>query len=363
MALWKNKGENEKPGKYDLEKLEEKRIKLKEEAETYIEKLNETKGITVKVEGLCFDIKHDYLFFADDGNYVFTYKYDKNDCIFSTTAFDMEERIELYEKSFEHYEKILETKPYYLKKSEYLGTDLPVDYQAQKSDAYAAELIYPTGHIKFALKSNINNQDNVVVTIRDLKQDLSILGNLKQTLRLKNFYNILDIPEDSFQVTIVNGDGFCHEDTYFIFREHGYLLFACLNNDSYYGKHNVTIIKEKLDNILYYKSEGSIRYEQQISGGGGMGINYGSAIIGGLLFGDAGAIIGSRRNEEISDIKSKTITHDDRIVTFVIRKENRIFQIGMQATDELALDWLIPEKQYDYVIQKRREKFEAMENE
>ena len=63
MALWKNKGENEKPGKYDLEKLEEKRIKLKEEAETYIEKLNETKGITVKVEGLCFDIKLCYILF------------------------------------------------------------------------------------------------------------------------------------------------------------------------------------------------------------------------------------------------------------------------------------------------------------
>ncbi|MFR5151161.1 MAG: hypothetical protein ACLTER_17910 [Ruminococcus sp.] len=59
------------------------------------------------------------------------------------------------------------------------------------------------------------------------------------------------------------------------------------------------MVELEVGDILYYKSEGALRYEQQLSGGGGMGINYGSAVIGGLLFGQAGAMIGSRRKEEV----------------------------------------------------------------
>ena len=83
-----------------------------------------------------------------------------------------------------------------------------------------------------------------------------------------------------------------------------------------------------------------------------MGINYGSAILGGLLFGQAGAVIGSRQNEEVKNIESRTIEHDTRLITLAIKVDGNSYQIGFDINSELAFDWLIPEKQYDYVIQK-----------
>lgn len=41
-----------------------------------------------------------------------------------------------------------------------------------------------------------------------------------------------------------------------------------------------------------------------------------------------------------------------------LEKNGRIYQVGFDINSELAFDWLIPEKQYDYVIQKRREQYE-----
>lgn len=361
MSLWKNKEENEKKieiqtEKDELDKLEGEKNLLMQKVEKYINELSHDPGILVKVEGAGFGRKNKYKFKVDDDNYILTQYYEKNDCIISTASLDLEEKIKSYKEALEFYKNILNTKPIYLKKSEYYGKDLPLESQPQKSELYVGEIEQQIGSIKFALNNNV--QEDILITINNLNQDLSMLGDLKQTIHLKNFYNILDIPEESFQVTIVNGNDFCQEDTYHVFREQDNLLFVRVKIDSYYGKDKIIIIRVKLNDILYYRSEGSIRYEQQISGGGGMGINYGSAIIGGLLFGGTGAIIGSRRNEEISEIESKTITYDDRIVTLVIRKEGRIFQIGFNVNDELAFDWLIPEKQYDYVIQKRREKFE-----
>ena len=85
---------------------------------------------------------------------------------------------------------------------------------------------------------------------------------------------------------------------------------------------------------------------------------YKRQVIGGLLFGQAGAMIGSRRKEEVKEIESRTIAHDTRVISVAFRKNGRIYQVGFDINSELAFDWLIPEKQYDYVIQKRREQYE-----
>ena len=357
MGLWKNKEDNEtvETEEYDFDKLEEQTNALRQKALEYVSDLNKTSGITVKAEGKDFDKSQYYIFYVNDTDYVFIPKYEKRDCYFSTASINMDEKIALYHQAFDYYRKLLDTKPICLSKSQYSGKDVPIDYQSEKREKYAGEMEHPIGYIEKKKKNNSDSNEDIKIKINNLEQDFSILGDLKQLLHLKNFYNILDIPEDSFQVSIINGNGFCHEDTYHAFRERDCLLFVCLSFDSF----KISIVRIKSEDILYYRAEGSVRYEQQISGGGGMGINYGSAILGGLLFGEAGAIIGSRRNEEISEIESKTITHDDRIVTLVLRKDGRVFQIGFDVNDELALDWLIPEKQYDYVIEKRRKMFEG----
>lgn len=366
MALWTNREKNSdrhvpdtiQPEKSDIRKLEELRKQLKEKAESKMDELSKLSGIIVSLEGQGFSKNDKFIFNVDDENYIFTKYYERTDCILPSVHLSPEDEIESYKQIILKYKEILEIQPFYLKKDEFSSNEVPLNTQMQKSETYIGETEHSVGNIKFSLISNANSNNGIVITITDLKQDLSVLDSLKQTLHFKNFYNILDIPEDSFQVTIINGNNFCREDTYHAFREHNQLILVCVRVDNYYGKDKIIIIQIEVDNILYYKSEGSVRYEQQISGGGGMGINYGSAILGGLLFGEAGAIIGSRRNEEISEIESKTIKYDDRIVTLVVKKDGQIFQIGFHVNNELAFDWLIPERQYDYVIQKRREKYE-----
>ncbi len=57
-----------------------------------------------------------------------------------------------------------------------------------------------------------------------------------------------------------------------------------------------------------------IYYEQKISGGGGSGggSSLKGAVIGGVVAGGTGAVIGSRKEIKIEEIKSETIKKDGR---------------------------------------------------
>lgn len=178
-----------------------------------------------------------------------------------------------------------------------------------------------------------------------------------ENIHWRNFFNVIDIPEENFNVKVINGDKFLGNYKYIIMRKNDSLILTRASTSGWDGRY-VTIVEINIKDVLYYKAEGALRYEQQLSGGGGMGINYGSAILGGLLFGQAGAVIGSRQNEEVKNIESRTIEHDTRLITLAIKVDGNSYQIGFDINSELAFDWLIPEKQYDYVIQKRREQYE-----
>ena len=62
-----------------------------------------------------------------------------------------------------------------------------------------------------------------------------------------------------------------------------------------------------IEKIQYFSKEGDVQYTTKISGGGGGGSSISGAVVGGLLAGEAGAIIGSR--QKINPIKSTTETH------------------------------------------------------
>lgn len=76
----------------------------------------------------------------------------------------------------------------------------------------------------------------------------------------------------------------------------------------YYNCTKLTKTEIKKENILFYKLVGDIQYTSEISGGG---VNLGTAVTGGLLFGVAGAIVGASVG---TDIKTSTNTHDNRTV-------------------------------------------------
>lgn len=65
-----------------------------------------------------------------------------------------------------------------------------------------------------------------------------------------------------------------------------------------------------VSNIQCFSKEGDVHYTTRISGGGGGGSSIKGAIVGGLLAGETGAVIGSRK--KVNEIKSESITHDSR---------------------------------------------------
>lgn len=64
------------------------------------------------------------------------------------------------------------------------------------------------------------------------------------------------------------------------------------------------------DNIQCFMKLGDVQYTSKVSGGGGGGYSLSGAIIGGLIGGDAGAIIGSRQS--VKQVKTTVETHDTR---------------------------------------------------
>ena len=71
-------------------------------------------------------------------------------------------------------------------------------------------------------------------------------------------------------------------------------------------------IKIKVSNIKYYRIVGDKYVTTEVTGGGGGGSSIKGAIIGGIIAGEAGAIIGSRKS--IEPVKSNSTVHDKQSV-------------------------------------------------
>lgn len=107
-----------------------------------------------------------------------------------------------------------------------------------------------------------------------------------------------------------------------------------------------------LYNIKFFKHSGQIETETKISGGGGGGSSIGGAVVGGLIAGDVGAIIGSRK--KVEPIKSETRTWDMRRVELHYVDENGDDKhLSFTPSAYEVFMELIPEKQYDYVMSQK----------
>lgn len=104
--------------------------------------------------------------------------------------------------------------------------------------------------------------------------------------------------------------------------------------------------KLALDDIVMFRAEGSVSTSTEVSGG----VNLSGAIMGGILAGDAGAIIGSHAG---TNIQSKTVKHDNRKLYLYCRENGqvRIRQIVCLDFDAAlaALKRLIPQKDEAYL--------------
>lgn len=103
----------------------------------------------------------------------------------------------------------------------------------------------------------------------------------------------------------------------------------------------VKIKSWKLESIMFFSSEGNVQYTEKISGGGA---NIKGAVIGGIVGGEAGAIVGGRQS-----VTSSTMTHDDRYTLLKLTNE----EVHLPFEIYEFLTKLIPEKEYKYLQAKQ----------
>ncbi len=115
----------------------------------------------------------------------------------------------------------------------------------------------------------------------------------------------------------------------------------CLNQDL--EKYAIEYSCIPVSNIQYFSAEGDVQYTTRISGGGGGGSTITGAIVGGLLAGEAGAIVGS--GKKVNEIKSESITHDSRNTLIRYYRENELLTISYDGFDV-----------YNYLLKKMPEK-------
>lgn len=304
--------------------------------------------------GRCKDLP-----FVQDATYVF---HEDNDYYY----FDGDINVNAYEfkygnGSIEDMKQIVKNRQLAFEKSKYSCVLEKSDLMSRSEEDKVGEYTLELDAIKVQFKDNSTGKQ-FLFCFNNNPSNIGVMGSFFKELGVKNYFNIVDVPSEIFTVRVNKGDGFLPDNAeYVVFRDHQKLVLLRQVRSFVGGQGKVMISEIDVSEIKYYKQEGSLRYEQSISGEGGGSTSYGGAIVGGLLFGVTGALIGSRANEKPISVSSTTITHDTRILVLCISRNNITYQLSFELNAEDVFEWIIPEKQYDYVISKRREYYESME--
>lgn len=91
-------------------------------------------------------------------------------------------------------------------------------------------------------------------------------------------------------------------------------------------KNSYVLTEIPLKDIVCCKITGDFFNETIVTGGGGGGSSLKGAIVGGIIAGEAGAIIGSRKKNE--PIKTTNVSHDTRRTVLTFKKENQLYSIN-----------------------------------
>ena len=110
---------------------------------------------------------------------------------------------------------------------------------------------------------------------------------------------------------------------------------------------DIRVLSIPVSNIKHYKIVGQERSETRVRSTND-GINVKGAIIGGIIAGDAGAVIGSQHNK--GQIVSNTEHFDERYVELYYEGNGVTQKIKLSITAYPVLEKCIPEKEYDYVL-------------
>lgn len=344
MGLFGRKESNVTVSTVDLEAERQKKAEqaMRDELQKRYEAVSQIKGSRGRGEG-SFEEGVDYIFHITEDKYVF-------EPVFSVSPYTKAETLE----------KAMNYSPIEFMKSQ-TETVLEETALVEKTVHEAVgETMVTVAPIRVAFIDKTNNSHSVFM-FTNKPQNISPYADFFKEVGVRNFFNITNIPEDILQIKVLHGNGFISSNTtYAIFRNEGKLTML---RPPAMGGTSCYICEIGIDEILYYRQEGALRYEQQITGSGGGSTSYTGAIVGGLLFGVTGALIGSRANEKETNISTEIIEKDTRILYLVVKRQGLVYQISFSLDAEMVFNWILPDKQYDYVIQKRREVYEKQTSE
>lgn len=176
----------------------------------------------------------------------------------------------------------------------------------------------------------------------------SIIKNNAKIARESYYKNIL--PENSADITIkgINGYNDIVSQTLKsiknveVWSDDKYIYLLPLFNyeDYMINTENYKLVSINKKYIVSLSQEGNVHYTTEIHGGGGGGSSITGAIVGGIIAGEAGAIIGSRK--EADPITSSTKQIDDRVTSLKLLDSNNNFcEIHFDYNDYYAISKFI----------------------
>lgn len=171
----------------------------------------------------------------------------------------------------------------------------------------------------------------------------TIKGSLKKKYGQQAIY--LNLWFENDELTFVMTQKCAIDTLLFVMKD----TLACKVDDSKLNDY-IYVKKIPVESIKFYQKSGDIQREVKITGGGGGGSSIEGAVVGGLIAGEAGAVIGSRKKTD--PIKSETVVHDEReVVLYYYENENDTILQKMTFFEDaykIFLSW-IPGKEYQAV--------------
>lgn len=172
------------------------------------------------------------------------------------------------------------------------------------------------------------------------------------------FIKYLEGASDGYYTTLLNGISLIPDNSFVtvLVKDNRFKVFPSAFSEENNEKENkkIVIFDIAVEDIEYFCIVGEKYREQIISGGGSSGIDFGGAILGSLIAGDAGMILGGQR--KIQEIETKTVVHDTRClcVSYFLNKER--YKLFFDKNLEQYLIDNIGELEKDIVDAKKRSK-------
>lgn len=208
-------------------------------------------------------------------------------------------------------------------------------------------------------------------------------NSIKQSLNIPPDCDKIDVETTVFGIpykaqapvgkrSLLRNDFYCwnENNTLLIFPteqhlEDEHITYATLPKDldRVLNSSDIRVFRIAKSDISHYKLSGSERSETKVQSAND-GVNVKGAVIGGIIGGEAGAVIGSQHNK--GRIYSNTEHFDDRYVELYYSENGQTNKLKLSVTAYPLLEKWYPDKEYEYVLShaqtedKKDDKFEEV---